>query len=150
MKKSKDEKKLLEKLTTYLSQRTHSEYELKCKLIKTFSEQEVEKAIFLAKEKKWLSDPEDIALQLSEELHRKKKGWLFIQAALKKKGLPTVEKKEEREEEKCRWWLEKKFSNLQNSSEVNLQKVYRFLSYRGFEESLIKKVVYKYTHGNRE
>ena len=150
MKKSKEEKKLLEKLTIYLSQRTHSEYELKRKLIKIFDEQEVEKAIQLAKEKKWLSDPEDIALQLSEELHKKKKGWLFIQAALKKKGLPTVEKKEEREEEKCLWWLKKKFNPLQNPSEVNLQKMYRFLSYRGFEQNLIKKVVYKYTHGNKE
>lgn len=150
MKKSKDEKKLFEKLTVYLSQRTHSEYELKCKLIKTFNEEAVDKAILLAKEKKWLSDPEDIALQLSEELHRKKKGWLFIQAALKKKGLPSVQKKEEREEEKCRWWLEKKFSHLQNPSAVNLQKMYRFLSYRGFEESLIKKMVYKHTQSDKE
>lgn len=150
MNKNKDEKKILEKLTTYLSQRTHSEYELKCKLIKSFSKQEVEKALQLAKEKKWLPEPEDIALQLSEELHRKKKGWLFIQAALKKKGLPVVKKKEEQEEEKCQWWLKKKFNHLQNPSEVNLQKMYRFLSHRGFEEALIKKVVYKYTQGNRE
>ena len=149
MEKNKIEKKLLEKLTTYLSQRTHSEYELRRKLIKKFNEQEVEKVIQFAKQNKWLSEPKDIAFQLSEELHRKKKGWLLIQAALKKKGLPAVEKEEEREEEKCQWWLEKKFNNIQDLSTEITQKIYRFLSYRGFEESTIKKIVYKHKHKER-
>lgn len=143
MKKDTSEQILLNKMKTYLAYRTHSEYELKHKLVKNFDKQAVEKAIQIAKQKKWIPEPEELALQLADELHRKKKGWLFIQAALKKKQLPFIQKQEELEEKKCRWWLEKKFGNIQNSlQEIN--KVYRFLSYRGFEEPTIKKVVYEY------
>lgn len=144
MNKKSSETALLHKLKTYLSYRAHSEYELKCKLIKNFDEQAILKALKLARQNKLLLSPEEIAQQLANELHRKKKGWLFIQATLKKKQLPLILKQEEKEEEKCQWWLSKKFSKLQNPSKNIIQKIYRFLSYRGFEEHIIKKVVHEY------
>ena len=144
MKKENSEQVLLNKVKTYLTYRAHSEHELKVKLIKNFNKQEVEKAIQIAKKNKWIPEPEELACQLADELHRKKKGWLFIQAALKKKQLPLTQKQEEREEEKCRWWLEKKFGNIQNFSQKEINKIYRFLSYRGFEERIIKKIVHEY------
>ena len=145
-KKDPSEKNILEKLQNYLSYRAHSEYELKRKLTKHFNDQEITKALQWARKHKWLLEPEEMASQLADELHRKKKGWLFIQAALKKKQLPSVQRQECLEEEKCRWWLGKKFSNMENYPGSIIQKIYRFLSYRGFEEFIIKKIVHEYTH----
>ncbi len=144
MKKETSEKILMEKIKTYLAYRAHSEHELKRKLIKNFNNSEIEKAIQVARENKWIPEPEELASRLADELHKKNKGWLFIQAALKKKQLPPVQKQEEREEEKCQWWVKKKFGKIQHSSQEEINKIYRFLSYRGFEESIIKKVVYEY------
>ena len=144
MNKISSEAALLHKLKTYLSYRAHSEYELKCKLIKHFDEKTVTKALKLAKQSQLLPKPEEIAQQLANELHRKKKGWLFIQATLKKKQLPLIPKEEEQEEEKCRWWLNKKISYLENLSEDMTKKMYRFLSYKGFEGFIIKKVIHEY------
>ena len=144
MKKENSEQILLDKMKTYLAYRAHSEHELKRKLIKNFNKQEVETALKIAKQNKWIPEPEEMALQLADELHRKKKGWLFIQSALKKKQLPLTQKQEDLEEEKCQWWLEKKFGNIQSFSQKEIHKIYRFLSYRGFEDSIIKKIVYEY------
>ena len=140
------EKNILEKLKTYLRYRTHSEYELKCKLTKHFNNQEIIKALQWARDHKWLPEPKETAAQLADELHRKKKGWLFIQATLKKKQLPSVQRQEHLEEDKCRWWIKKKISTLENYPDNVIQKIYRFLSYRGFEENIIKKVVHEYIH----
>ena len=150
MKKESSEQILLEKIKTYLSYRVHSEYELKRKLTKNFDKQEIEKAIQVAKQNKWIPEPEELACQLADELHRKKKGWLFIQAALKKKQLPPTHKQEEQEEEKCQWWLEKKFGKMQNLSQKEINKIYHFLSYRGFEERIIKKIVHEYKKSQEE
>jgi regulatory protein len=150
MKKENSEKILLEKIKTYLAYRAHSEHELKRKLTKSFSNLEIEKAIQVARKNKWIAEPEELAHQLAEELHKKNKGWLLIQAALKKKQLPSVQKQEEREEEKCLWWVKKKFGKIQHLSQEETGKIYRFLSYRGFEESLIKKVVYEYKKSQEE
>ena len=144
MRKDNSEKFLLEKLKIYLSYRAHSEYELKCKLIKHFDEQAVIKAIKLARQNKWIPEPMELALQLANELHRKKKGWLFVQAALKKKQLPLTQKEEYLEEEKCRWWLGKKMSNTQSLSQDIINKIYHFLAYRGFEGATIRKVIHEY------
>ncbi|MDE0119556.1 MAG: regulatory protein RecX [Bdellovibrionales bacterium] len=141
-KKKLSEKNIIEKLQTYICYRTHSEYELECKLKKHFNKQDVMKALCLAKKQKWLPEPEEIAEQLINELHRKNRGWLLIQAALKRKHLPSTQRQEALEEKKCRWWMEKKFKHIQNPPQNIIQKMHRFLSYRGFEQSIIKKVIY--------
>ena len=145
MKKEHSEKFLQEKIKTYLSFRSHSEHELKLKL-KNFDKQAVEKALNQARENKWLLDPKELAQRVAEELHRKKRGWLLIQSALKKKKLPEVLKQEDLEEEKCLYWLTKKSSPKKSSSPDFLRKMYRFLIYRGFENQTAKKAIYKYFH----
>ena len=137
-----NEKLLLEKLKTYLSYRIHSEYELKRKLVRYFDEQKVIKAIKQAKQNKWIPAPEEIALRLADEWNRKKKGWRLIRSALKQKKLPLIEKSEEMEEEKCRWWLTKRQNSF--SSFNIMKKMYPFLAYRGFERETIRKVIDEY------
>ena len=144
MEKSDSEKKLMGKVKTYLGYRPHSEHELKMKLIKHFNEQEIEQALLIAKQNKWIPKPEEMARQLANELHKKKKGWLFIQTALKKKRLPPIQKQEEVEEEKGQWWLEKKFNKTQNPSGDTIKKMHRFLTYRGFEGEIIKKIIHDF------
>lgn len=143
MENKKIEKVLLEKIKTYLSYRAHSEYELQLKL-KKFDEVAVEKAIKHARENNWLTKPEDLACRLAEQLHKKKKGWLFIQSTLKTKKLPMILKQEDLEEEKCRWWLAKKLSPKEKSSQNTIKKMYHFLIYRGFEGATAKKVIHEY------
>lgn len=137
-------KSVILKMQSFLSRRDHSEKELKTKLLKYFSSREVDFAITLAYEKKWLKKPLELAHQLAEELHRKRKGWLYILHSLKEKGLPEISCDEEKEEEKCRWWIEKKFSSINNPSLVEKQKVVRFLTNKGFTQSVSHKVFEEY------
>ena len=133
-------KPVILKMQSFLSRRDHSEQELKTKLLRSFAKQEVDFAIAWAYEKKWLKTPIELAQQWVEELHQKRKGWLYILHALKKKGLPEMSYDEEKEEEKCRWWIEKKFSNIKNPSLLEKQKVIRFLTNKGFSQSVSHKV----------
>ena len=132
------------KLQSFLSRRDHSEQELKTKLLKHFSLAEVKSAIALAYEKKWLKEPMELAHQWTEELHRKKKGWLYIINSLRQKRLPEIDCDEEKEEEKGKWWIEKKFSAIDSHSLVEKQKVIRFLINKGFTQSISHKVFQDY------
>ena len=144
MEKEEIYKAVILKMQNFLSRRDHSEQELKTKLLKHFTAQEVEEAIALAYEKKWLKSPVELAHQLAEELHRKKKGWFYILNSLKQKGLPEITCDEEKEEEKCRWWIERKFSAIKSNSLVEKQKVIRFLANKGFTQSVSHKVFQEY------
>ena len=93
MNKTSSEAALLHKLKTYLSYRAHSEYELKCKLIKHFDEKTVTKALKLAKQSQLLPKPEEIAQQLANELHRKKKVGFLFKPHLKKNNFHLSLKK---------------------------------------------------------
>ncbi len=158
----KKENTALEQLKTLLARRVHSEHELRRKL-KNFKEEQVESALKIARDKKWLTDPKELALRFSEELNRKKKGWLFIQKALREKKLPPVPRREDQEEEKCRLLLTKKFSReignfsegesplegekppaKKPTSQKTINKARRFLSYRGFESTTIEKMIKEY------
>lgn len=135
---------LLKKLQTYLSYRDHSEYELKCKLLKHFEEPAILKAIALAKKNKWIADPLELAQKYANSLHQKNKGWLFIQLALQKKQLPSIPKQEHLEETKCKHWIKKKFNPTNPFPEKIINKIHCFLRYRGFEQSIITKVIREY------
>ena len=137
------------KMQSFLGRRDHSEQELKTKLLKHFSLPEVESAIALAYERKWLKEPMELAHQLVEELHRKKKGWIYIVNSLKQKGLPEISCDEEQETEKCKWWIEKKFSAIKNPSLVEKQKVIRFLTNKGFTQSVSHEVFQDYFKNNK-
>lgn len=135
---------LIQKIQMYLSYRDHSEYELEVKLLKHFNKPDILKAITIAKQNKWMIDPLELAQKFADTLHQKNKGWLFIKLALQKKRLPIIQKNESQEEEKCQKLINKKFDTTQLSSLNITNKIYRFLSYRGFESETIIKVIQKY------
>ena len=82
MKQKKSENTALEQLTILLGRRAHSEHELRRKL-KGFKEEQVERALKTARDRKWLMDPKEPALRLSEELNRKKKRRAVYSKSLK-------------------------------------------------------------------
>ena len=134
--------KILLKIQNYLSQRPHSEQELCTKLARGFLPEEVQKALEVARNKKWLLPPEELSLHLKQEMDRKNKGWLLIKAALKKKALPTQGRDEALELKKAKTVLNKKFNtdDTKPLSQSELQKRYRFLQTRGFEDAIIRQI----------
>ena len=133
----------LQKLQNLLAQRSHSEKELTQKLAKNFNKTEIQTAIKKAKQNKWLEKPEDLALKVKEELNRKKKGWLYIKHALKKRGLPLLPKNSNIEKQKALYWISKK-ATCENISKKEEASLYRFLNYRGFENMAIKTALQQY------
>ena len=130
-----------EKLKSLLLRRAHTEKELKQKL-KAFDPEELQKALDRAEKNQWIEPPKDMAIRVANTLHRKKKGWLYIKSTLKKRGLPLIPKNPEIEKEKALYWLAKiRGSDRQAISKKTEQKLYRFLSYRGFETSDIKEAL---------
>ena len=122
-----------------LARRAHSEQELIQKLKKTFDITQIQQALSRARKNGWLEPPKDLALRLTEELNRKKKGWLYIQSALRKRALPSVPKEEAKEREKALWWLAKK-----EPADWDKVRIYRFLMQRGFEVADIKSALTEY------
>lgn len=135
-----------------LARRDHSEKELRQKLKRAkFSPEEIDKAIQYGKENNWLPDTAEKALGLSDRtadsLHRKKKGILFINSYLAEKGLPEVQSNPDLELEKALNLIENKYSfsdQLDREEKEKLKsKIGRFLISRGFETSIVRKVLYE-------
>lgn len=124
----------------FLARRNHSEKELRQKLLRKYEETEVQKALDYCREQNWLLPPEALSEQTMNALHRRKKGFLFIQRYLRQKGLPVPSKNREIEEEKARELLDRKFKTLEDFAIK--QKAHRFLKSRGFEDDVIRKVIY--------
>ncbi len=127
----------------YLARRNHSERELRQKLSRRYEPDEVDKAVDYCREQNWLTKPEVLSEQTMNVLHRRKKGFLFIQRYLRQKGLPVPSRNPEIEEEKARELVIRKFG--EDFAVANYQarvKVHRFLKTRGFEEDVIRKVLY--------
>lgn len=125
-----------------ISRREHSEVELRDKLRqKEFSIEEIESALEKAKEKKWITSPEQASQSFAELLHRKNKGIEFINSQLQEKGLPAISRDENLELEKAESLMKTKYSRFSEFSEVEKTKVMRFLASRGFDSSTIQKVL---------
>lgn len=125
-----------------ISRREHSEVELRDKLRqKEFSSEEIEIALEKAKEKKWITSPEQASQSFAELLHRKNKGIEFINSQLQEKGLPAISRDENLELEKAESLVKTKYSRFSEFSEVEKIKVMRFLASRGFDSSTIQKVL---------
>lgn len=140
------------KMMDYIARRDHSEKELRQKLRRAkYSPEEIEKAIEYGKSRKWIPDSEDLEANLSnrmaEGLHRKKKGILFINSYLSEKGLPEVQSNSEQELEKALNLVENKYrfsSDLSREEKDKLKaKIGRFLISRGYETSIVRKVIYE-------
>lgn len=128
------------KMMDLLAQRDHSEKEIRTKLKqREFSPEEIDAAIEYGKTNKWLPDSAEGLQALAEKaanaLHRKGKGIIYINHFLKQKGLPPVKSDFSQE-------LEKALSLIKNKKGEKA-KIGRFLLSRGFEQSVVRKVVYE-------
>lgn len=142
MKQNKEQsKRAIKKLADYLSLRSHSEQELRVKLSKHFSEDIVEEALETAKEKHWLEVEEELSKKLLLSLNQKNKSWSYIKSYFSKKGLPLPDYDREGEIDKAKKLLIQKFGDLQSLSFEKKIKCKQFLSYRGFEESLLEDIL---------
>ncbi len=134
-------------LANMLARRDHSELELQQKLSLRYSQEIVETVLTEAKEKKWLSSPEELAERVSEQLHRKLKGRRYITQYLKKKGLPLPALCPEREQEKAQELLARHFQwDLSDSTQSlplsEKQRAFHYLQRRGYEEALIRDLLF--------
>ena len=129
----------------FLARRDHSEKELRQKLLRNYDETDVELAIHHCREHGWLAKPEALSEQTMNALHRRKKGFLLIQRYLRQKGLPVPKCDEETEIEKARQLLARKWPQGLTGDAKNsdlLRRAYRHLKSRGFQEEIIRKVLY--------
>lgn len=123
-----------------LARREHSEKELRRKLrLREFSEDEISTALEKAKEGRWLGSPEETAQRFADQLHRKNKGYHYINAKLSEKGLPRVPRDESLELEKAKSLVQNK--DFEISSREERLKATRFLMSRGFDASTIRKAL---------
>lgn len=136
------------KVMDLLSRRNHSEKELRQKLREKFSEVQdsaavIDEAIVFAKDNNWLGDPNDLAVQMADILHRKKKGIHYINNYLREKGLPTVDVDHDLELEKALSIIKNKFEENYEFSREEKAKVGRLLAARGFDSDTVRKVIYE-------
>lgn len=122
----------------YLARRDHSEKELIEKLSNHFEWEEIEPAIAEMKERGWLLPPEELAQKVTESLHRKNKGHLYIQHFLRKKGLPGTEKDPERELSKAWDLIEAK-----SKGPADAKRSASLLKNRGFDTETISRVIHE-------
>lgn len=144
------EQRIRKKIMDHLARRDHSEKELRTKLREKFEDHEaIEKAISFVKEKNWLGDPQKLAEQMSNMLHRRNKGSRYIQNYLKEKGLPQVSFDDDLELQKAKELVAKKFKTL-DRSRATLMKKSRFLQSRGFNGNIINKILFSKEEFNEE
>jgi len=137
--KKENLQKAIEKIANHLSRRSHSEKELRDKLRSHFPAILIDEAISEAKQKKWLQEPYELALQVKDKLDSKNKSWRYIKKYLESKGLPLPEYDRDQEILKIKKLLMKKTKGEKDVS--NKLKLKSFLSYRLFEPSLISQVL---------
>ena len=130
-------KNALDRMQNILARRPHSESELRRKLSRYHSVEEVQDAIVRAKDYGWLANEDELSVRVCEELHRKRKGFFFIQKFLKEKGLPEVQMDSEVELEKARALIE----TLRRRGATDRQTLGRKLQARGFQIDIIREVL---------
>ncbi|MGE3973400.1 MAG: regulatory protein RecX [Bdellovibrionales bacterium] len=145
----------LERCMQYMAARDHSEKELQKKLKRRFTPEAVESALATMKKHNWLPEPEILAQRVTDTLHRKKKGHLYIKNYLQQIGLKATARDSEKEIQKAQQILEKKFPKVEAGSQSDnldftahqklIQKMMRFLSARGFDSEIVRKVVYDWS-----
>lgn len=132
----------IRKAMDYLGARDHSRRELKKKLQRfEVSPEDIEAALDHVEESGWLLSPEKLAVKVAEQLHRKKKSYFYILGYLREKGLPTVPRVAEIEQEKAQKLLESRFSDLSKLSHSDKKKRIQYLKNRGFDRETIAKVI---------
>lgn len=122
----------------YLAARDHSPLELKKKLRKFFSDEEIEEAISEARERRWLPSDEELSERVTRSLNRKKKSQGYIQGYLRARGLPTVKNSDEIEYEKAKTLIDSRYKSRTREDKI---KIMRYLKNRGFSLEIIRKVI---------
>lgn len=139
--------KALKKTADILARRNYSEKELRQKLSLLFTADVVDTVVHKAIEKHWLLPAEELAEAATATWTRGLKSAGYIAEHLAQRGLPAPEISEEDEVEKMKTLLKKKFKNWEDlQTQLSFEertKAYRFLSSRGFSESLIRKVIHE-------
>ena len=140
---SQNENHAVQKIMEYQSRRDHSEWELRRKLGRFYSQEEIEQALKMASDQDLLANPSDLAERTSRVLHERKKGYLFIRNYLKEKGLTLPQRNEDLEIEKAVDIVIRKFHKRAPFSYKEQTQVYRLLHNRGFDEETIRKVIHE-------
>lgn len=151
MRRKRPVKTARNKMMDFLARRDHSEKELRDKLKRDFSAEEIEKAIQYGKDNHWLPNDaagnEKLSLKTADVLHRKKKGAQYINQYLNKKGLPPVKSDPSLELEKAWSLVKNKYSEIEDLSldekKKAKAKLGRFLVARGFDLEIVRKVIYE-------
>ena len=132
------------KIMDMLARRDHSPKELRTKLKKhEYSAEDIEAAIEFAKQGRWLADDQTLSEKMGASLHRKKKGIRYINQALNEKGLPPIKSDFEQELEKAMKLVKNKLKANEELTKEKKEKLGRFLLSRGFESSVVRKVIYE-------
>ncbi|MEZ4872900.1 MAG: regulatory protein RecX [Bdellovibrionales bacterium] len=138
--KSDDVLKCTDKIVDYLARRDHSVKELKTKLSRRFTRSAIDQALEIAEERSWLKTPEELSARVAETLHLRGKGFRYIQNYLREKGLPPIDRDDDREKQKAESALIAKYGDFEALSYDEKQKAYRFLASRGYDLEIIKSV----------
>ena len=124
------------KAMDFLSRRDHSEMELREKLGRTYTQEEIDETIKEVTERGWLLPPEELAAKVTLHLHSKKKGFLYIQQFLQRKGLPNTSREPETEYQKALSLIESKIHDPSDS-----KRLVSLLKNRGFDTETIARVI---------
>jgi regulatory protein len=136
-------KSALQKIVDYLSVRDHSEKEIRNKLTtKEYENDEIDEGLELAQEQGLMLNPKKLSENISEQLHRKYKGILYINQYLSTKGLPSVAANWELEVEKAKYLVLNRFSKNPPYTIEEKQDIYRYLTNRGFADQTIDKLIH--------
>ena len=146
---------ILKRLSLLLRYRDHSAWELKQKLKRHWTCEEVEKSLEMAKKKGWLKDEQELSRNWVQQMHTQSKSYRYIAAQLKKRGLPPIEKEHQREFEKAYSLIKKKKGNLlsimqknieeNKNNQENLKSLALFLNHRGFDSETIERVLHLFS-----
>lgn len=128
--KAKKPKTAMTWVQNYLSRRAHSEKELFEKLLKKeFSAEQIILAIEYAKERKWVTQPEELTEKVYLEWDLKNKNHQWICSYLDKKGIPYKQWNSSREAEKAAYHISEKFAKI---NDENYQRASTHAASRGF------------------
>jgi SOS response regulatory protein OraA/RecX len=133
----------LNSLMRYLAMRDHSVKELREKLRRKFTAQEVDRAIETAHANGWLIPPQELSEKVAGQLGRKGKGRIYINRYLSLKGLPIVSWDDDLELSKGKEIVSSKLGFEPPFTPEQKKKVFRYLTNRGFEASTARKVCYE-------
>lgn len=133
------------KIMDLIARRDHSELELRRKLQDDYTPEEIENALEMARESRWLAPPEELAERVAMHLGRRRKGHRYIDRFLRSKGLPAVARDLDEEVEKGLALIRVKLrARLEDETALGLEekkKIQRLLANRGFDDETIRRVI---------